>query len=33
MVFFNADALPESVADVPIMDYLGVGTKVISLVD
>lgn len=33
IVFFNADALPESVADVPIMDYLGVGTKVISLVD
>ena len=32
-IFFNAAALPESVADVPIMDYLGVGTKVISLVD
>ncbi len=33
LVFFNPQALPESVADVPIMDYLGVGTKVISLVD
>ncbi len=33
IVFFNADALPESVADVPTMDYLGVGTKVIGLVD
>jgi Putative Flp pilus-assembly TadE/G-like len=33
IVLFSADALPESVADVPTMDYLGVGTKVLGLVD
>ncbi|KRF12638.1 TadE/TadG family type IV pilus assembly protein [Nocardioides sp. Soil796] len=33
VVFFDPDALPESMAGGPVMTYLGVGTKVIVLVD
>lgn len=33
VVFFNPKALPESMAGGPVMDYLGVGTKVIVLTD
>lgn len=33
VVFFNPNALPESMSGGPVMDYLGVGTKVIVLTD
>ncbi len=33
VVFFNAKALPVSMAGGPVMDYLGVGTKVVRLVE
>jgi hypothetical protein len=33
VVFFNPKALPESMSGGPVMDYLGVGTKVIVLTD
>ncbi|QIX27818.1 hypothetical protein ncot_15375 [Nocardioides sp. JQ2195] len=33
IVFFDPDALPESMSGGPVMTYLGVGTKVIVLVD
>ncbi len=33
VVFFNPKALPESISGGPVMDYLGVGTKVIVLTD
>lgn len=33
VVFFNPKALPESMSGGPVMDYIGVGTKVIVLTD
>lgn len=33
VIFFNANALPDSIANGPVTDYLGVGTKVIRLVE
>lgn len=33
VVFFNSNALPESLSHGPVTDYLGVGTKVIHLVE
>ncbi len=32
MVFFNTKALPTE-GDIPIIDYLGVGARVIRLID
>jgi hypothetical protein len=32
VVFFNSSALP-SEGDIPLIDYLGVGTRVIRLID
>jgi hypothetical protein len=32
VVFFNSKALP-SEGDIPLIDYLGIGTRVIRLID
>lgn len=33
VVYLHPDALPESISDGPVTDYLGVGTKVVRLVE